>query len=299
MSIADYAVIGDLHEVVPAISASCGGGGRSDSSTVAGALAPRRPRSSLGVAGTLFGRRALLLTRLVRSASRCSASTTCRSGVRNEAVVVLGQKKLLQRLGPGLIHALIFWGFLVLFPTIVMALIGAVARGDAAVARLAGLVRVPRRPLRRARPRRRHSAFWIRKVQRPERFKGSHLGEADLILGLIALIVLTLLLWHAALIATGLNEWPASLVSGLERDRAGLRRGQLGRGARADLRLGARPARRRLPRLPAALEASPHRDGGGQRLVRPHALARPARAARLHGRGRERDALRRRTRSPT
>ena len=53
------------------------------------------------------------------------------------------------------------------------------------------------------------SAFWIRKVQRPERFKGSHLGEADLILGLIALIVLTLLLWHAALIATGLNEWPA------------------------------------------------------------------------------------------
>ena len=54
------------------------------------------------------------------------------------------------------------------------------------------------------------SAFWIRKVQRPERFRGSHLGEADLILGLIALIVLTLLLWHAALIATGLNEWPAS-----------------------------------------------------------------------------------------
>ena len=53
------------------------------------------------------------------------------------------------------------------------------------------------------------SAFWIRKVQRPPRFKGSHLGEADLILGLIAMIVLTLLLWHASLIATGMNEWPA------------------------------------------------------------------------------------------
>ena len=50
--------------------------------------------------------------------------------MRNEAVVVLGQKKLFQRLGPGLIHALIFWGFLVLFPTIVMALIGAVAKGE-------------------------------------------------------------------------------------------------------------------------------------------------------------------------
>ena len=123
---------------------------------------------------------------------------------------MLGQKKLFQRLGPGLIHALIFWGFLVLFPTIVMALIGAVAKGETlpwlgsqgwfaflvdlfVVLVLVGVT----------------SAFWIRKVQRPERFKGSHLGEADLILGLIALIVLTLLLWHAALIATGLNEWPA------------------------------------------------------------------------------------------
>jgi hypothetical protein len=41
-------------------------------------------------------------------------------------VIVLGQRKLLQRLVPGLIHAAIFWGFLVLFPTIVMAMIGAV-----------------------------------------------------------------------------------------------------------------------------------------------------------------------------
>ena len=39
---------------------------------------------------------------------------------------MLGQRKLLQRLGPGLMHAVIFWGFLVLFPTIVIAMIGAV-----------------------------------------------------------------------------------------------------------------------------------------------------------------------------
>ena len=90
------------------------------------------------------------------------------------------------------------------------------------------------------------SAFLIRKVQRPERFKGSHLGEADLILGLIALIVPTLLLWHASLIALGLNEWPAgwSPVSNAIAKVFG-RRG-VARGARADLRLGARAYDRRL-----------------------------------------------------
>ena len=48
--------------------------------------------------------------------------------VRNEATIVLGQRKLLQRIGPGLIHAFIFWGFLVLGPTIVIAMIGAVSK---------------------------------------------------------------------------------------------------------------------------------------------------------------------------
>jgi Fe-S oxidoreductase len=54
------------------------------------------------------------------------------------------------------------------------------------------------------------AAFYIRKVQRPARFEGSHLGEADLILAWIAGIVTTLLLWHSSRIALGLNEWPAS-----------------------------------------------------------------------------------------
>ncbi|MET0615444.1 MAG: Fe-S oxidoreductase, partial [Thermoleophilaceae bacterium] len=131
--------------------------------------------------------------------------------VENEAVIVLGQRKLLQRLVPGLIHAAIFWGFLVLFPTIVIAMIGAVDRDATfpwlghqgwfafmvdlfAVLVLAGVI----------------GAVIIRKIQRPARFEGSHLGEADLILALIAGIVTTLLLWHASRIALGLNEWPAS-----------------------------------------------------------------------------------------
>jgi Fe-S oxidoreductase len=148
--------------------------------------------------------------------------------VRNEATIVLGQRKLLQRLGPGLVHAAIFWGFLVLFPTILLALAGTIDRepwlpdssplewlaGQAwfallvdvfAALVLAGVA----------------AALWIRKVQRPKRFEGSHLGEADLILGLIAGIVTTLLLWHATRIALGVNEWPAGwspvsdLLSGL------------------------------------------------------------------------------------
>jgi len=130
--------------------------------------------------------------------------------VRNEALIVLGQKKLFQRLLPGAVHAAIFWGFLVLFPTIVMALISCVNRDwsfpwleaqgwfmalvDLFVLSVLGGVL---------------AAAWIRKVVRPKRFDGSHLGEANLILALIALVVLTLLGWHAARIAAGLNEWPA------------------------------------------------------------------------------------------
>jgi Fe-S oxidoreductase len=112
--------------------------------------------------------------------------------VRNEAEIVLGQRKLLQRLVPGLMHAFIFWGFIVLFPTIVLAAIDA-AGGHVTTPEwyrvisdvFAGLVLVGV-----------VTALVIRKVVRPRRFAGSHLGEADLILGLIALVVLTLLGWH-------------------------------------------------------------------------------------------------------
>ena len=184
---------------------------------------------------------------------------------------MLGQRKLFQRLIPGLIHALIFWGFLVLFPTIVMALIGAVDRGATLpwlghqgwfallVDLFATLVLVAVA-----------AAAWIRKVQRPRRFDGSHLGEADLILGLIALIVTTLILWHAVADRRRAQRVARGLVADLECDRKRLRDGNVGGGAGADLRLGARAARRRLPRLPPPLQAPAHRDGGDQRLVRPH-----------------------------
>ncbi len=158
----------------------------------------------------MFARRAVLLVRIMRLGQPAPRFDDVPARVRQEAVIVLGQKKLLQRLVPGLMHAFIFWGFIVLFPTIVMAMIGAVDRDASlpwlaeqgwfaflvdlfAVLVLAGVA----------------TAFFIRKVQRPDRFRGSHLGEADLILAMIAGIVTTLLLWHASRIALGLNEWPA------------------------------------------------------------------------------------------
>ena len=161
----------------------------------------------------LFGRRALLLYRLVRMGKPVARFDDVPARVRAEAEVVIGQSKLLQRLIPGLVHAAIFWGFLVLFPTILVAMVGAVdpratvpwlgAQGWYAllVDIFASLVLVGV-----------IAAFLIRKVQRPARFKGSHLAEADLILVLIAGIVCTLFLWHASQIALGFNDYPASLA---------------------------------------------------------------------------------------
>jgi len=53
-------------------------------------------------------------------------------------------------------------------------------------------------------------AFWIRKVQRPDRFRGSHMQEADRILLTILAIVVSLMLWNASRIAIGTNAWPAA-----------------------------------------------------------------------------------------
>ena len=125
-------------------------------------------------------------------------------------MIVAGQRKLFQRLVPGLMHAFIFWGFVVLLPTILMALIGVVSKDTTipwlghqgwfalladvfATMVFIGVL----------------AAFAIRKIQQPRRFNGSHLREADLILLAIAGIVVTLIGWHASRIALGLNEYPA------------------------------------------------------------------------------------------
>ena len=164
----------------------------------------------LAVAIALFARRALLLYRLIRMGKPVARFDDLPARAQAEAVVVVGQSKLLQRLGPGLMHAAIFWGFIVLFPTIFIAMIGVVDQHATlpwlgrqgwyallvdifAFLVLAGVI----------------TAFVIRKVQRPRRFAGSHVVEADAILLLIGGIVVSLFLWHGSQIALGLNEFPA------------------------------------------------------------------------------------------
>ena len=99
--------------------ASEGGRLLSSTASVASALALV---AAVAIAGWLFARRALFLYRLVRSGKAANRLSDVPARMGNEAVVVLGQRKLLQRLGPGVMHAFIFWGFLVLFPTIFMAI---------------------------------------------------------------------------------------------------------------------------------------------------------------------------------
>ena len=130
-----------------------------------------------------------------------------RARARAEAIVVVGQSKLLQRFGPGLMHALIFWGFIVLFPTILIAMIGAVdphatmpwlgSQGWYALMVDVFAVLVFCGVL---------AGFYIRKVLRPLRFAGSHLAEADLILAWIAGIVISLIAWLASQIAIGCSD---------------------------------------------------------------------------------------------
>src|SRR5918997_420584 len=86
-------------------------------------------------------------------------------------VVYFGQRKLLQWTIPGVMHFLIFWGFIILGSTIV-------------------------------------EAFAIRKIQRPGRFRGSHMKEADYILYAITGIMLTILFVRGAEISLGHFPYP-------------------------------------------------------------------------------------------
>jgi Fe-S oxidoreductase len=158
----------------------------------------------LAVSGGLFALRARTLYRLVRLGRPVDRSGDLPRRVGREGSHVLAQRKLFQRFLPGLMHALIFWGFLVLLTTIVevagevvsptfeLPFIGG-TRGlglvqDAfAAGVLVGLA----------------MAVSIRLFQRPERFVGSHRLEAYRILALIAWIVVTLFAARGARIALG------------------------------------------------------------------------------------------------
>jgi Fe-S oxidoreductase len=168
--------------------------------------------------GGLAALRARLLAGLVRMGSPVDRREDLPERIAREGTRVLGQRKLFQRFLPGLMHALIFWGFLVLLTTIVevggqaidpsfeIPVIGGqrwlgLVQDVFAAGVLVGIA----------------IALCIRLVVRPERFIGSHQVEAYRILGLIFLIVVTLFFGRATRIALGLApDWwwtPASTLA--------------------------------------------------------------------------------------
>jgi Fe-S oxidoreductase len=174
-----------------------------------GMLAPMVARIAVllllvGAAFALAARRARQLTRMVRLGRPVDRSGDLPRRAGREATEVLGQRKLLQRFGPGFMHALIFWGFLILLTTILevagqvvdpafeLPIIGGTAwlgflQDLLALGVLVGIA----------------IALTIRLVQRPERFVGSHATDAYRILGLIFWIIATLFLARGARIALG------------------------------------------------------------------------------------------------
>jgi Fe-S oxidoreductase len=159
----------------------------------------------------LAGRRVLWLANLIRSGQPASGRTD-RLGARAAAQLreVFGQRKLLKWSVPGVAHFFTFWGFVILFFTIVEAW-GALFDENFAfwwigrqpwlgfledfftVAVLVALatfavIRVRNAPERK---------------ERASRFYGSHTGAAWLVLGMIAAVMVTLLLYRAGQFNTG------------------------------------------------------------------------------------------------
>ncbi len=177
----------------------------------------------LVLTAAIAGRRIVWLVRLIRS-GRPTPGRLDGIGdrLRAELVEVLGQRKLLKWSVPGLAHFFTFWGFIVLGITVVESFGAAVISKDFAFpfvghARWLGfledffavavlialcafaIMRVRQAPARR---------------QRSSRFYGSHTRPAWVILGMIALVVVTLLLYRGAQYNTGHFPWGAQYNTG-------------------------------------------------------------------------------------
>jgi Fe-S oxidoreductase len=165
----------------------------------------------LAMAGGLFLQRAYTLWELVRLGRPEKRLDNLPKRLEMEGTVVLGQRKLLQRIGPGLMHAFIFWGFLVLLTTI-LEVFGEVFDESFAIPIIGrtgwlGLVQDVFAVLVFIGV---EMAIYFRKFRRDERFKGSHLEEADFILLMILGIIFTLVFLNGVKIAEGINESPAA-----------------------------------------------------------------------------------------
>jgi Fe-S oxidoreductase len=159
----------------------------------------------------LAARRALWLYRLARTGRDAPArDDQPKKFVVAQVEEVLGQRKLLKWTGPGVAHALVFWGFLVLATTIIEAF-GALFVADFAIPVIGtwpvlgflqdlfavlvlislvmfAVIRLRNRPAERG---------------RSSRFYGSHLGAAWVVLFMIFMVVWTLLVLRGAHVNTG------------------------------------------------------------------------------------------------
>jgi Fe-S oxidoreductase len=163
------------------------------------------------VAFAFAGRRFRWLVRLIRSGQPLEGRTDdLGRRLWAQATEVFGQRKLLRWSVPGLAHFFTFWGFVVLFLTIIEAYgaliwrdfhIPWVGRWRAlgfledffAVAVVVALLVFATLRIRNAPTRK----------ERASRFYGSHTGPAWLILGMIFGVIVTLLLYRGAQINTG------------------------------------------------------------------------------------------------
>ncbi len=166
----------------------------------------------LVITAAIAGRRIVWLVKLIRSGRAAPGRTDeMPARLREQVVEVFGQRRLLKWGVPGLAHFFTFWGFVVLAITIIEAYGALVISQDFAfpffgharwlgfledffaVAVLLGLITFAILRVRNA-PQRRH---------RDSRFYGSHTGAAWVILGMIALVIVTLLLYRGAQYNTG------------------------------------------------------------------------------------------------
>jgi Fe-S oxidoreductase len=173
----------------------------------------------LVVTAAIAGRRGTWLVRLIRSGRPAPGRTDdINARVGDEITEVLGQRKLLKWSVPGTAHFLTFWGFIVLFITIIEAFGALTISQDFAfpwfgharwlgfledffaVAVLLAVIAFAIMRLRQA-PERQHRA---------SRFYGSHTGAAWAVLGLIFLVVVTMLLYRGAQYNTGHFPWGQS-----------------------------------------------------------------------------------------
>ena len=164
------------------------------------------------VAFAVAGRRVWWLSRLIRTGQPAPGRMDgVPARLRAEVAEVFGQRKLLKWSVPGVAHFLTFWGFIVLILTIIEAWGGAVRpRLPHPVHRPLAGGRVHRGLLRGRRAGRHRD---VRDPADPagagpagsgsRRFYGSHTRAAWVILGMIALVVITLLIYRGAQINTG------------------------------------------------------------------------------------------------